>query len=87
MRTYRVEYLCDRCGEVHLVGGGGVLDGLVLDRGPLRVGTVAELWPSGGLPSVVAALLADLIWCDGVGEYVGMGDPAWVVLTPVDKGR
>lgn len=54
---------------------------LVLDPSPDHAGTVAQLWPGGDLPPTVAALLGDLVWCDGQAEYVSMADPERVNLT------
>lgn len=42
----------------------------------------AELYEERDLPGVLVELMNDTPWCDEVGEYVPMDDPARVHLTP-----
>lgn len=65
------------CGKAHRVTAG-----LVLDPAPDHAGTVAQLWLGGDLPPAVAALVGDLVWCDGQAECVSMRDPERVTVTP-----
>ena len=55
---------------------------LVIENGPDRPGTIAELYEGQELPGVLVRLMTDTPWCDQVGEYVPMDDPARVVLRP-----
>jgi hypothetical protein len=47
----------------------GIAGGLVIDHGPDRAGTVAELWPSGDYPTAVTETLRDEVWCDLAGNF------------------
>jgi hypothetical protein len=75
-----VTFDCPHCGTAHRVTAG-----LVLDPAPDHAGRAAQLWLGGDLPPAVAALLGDLVWCDGQAEYVSMRDPEWVTVTPAAK--
>ena len=50
--------------------------------GPDRAGPIAELYKGRELPDVLVRLMTDTPWCDEVGQYVPMDDPARVHLTP-----
>ena len=82
MKLYSVTRDCPRCGKVHQVIGGSVGLGLQIDHGPDHAGTVADLWPRGNYPPAVAQVLRDLVYCDGLGDYVPMGEPGRLVVTP-----
>ena len=73
---YAVTYSCPR-GKVHEVTAS-----LVLDPSPDHLGTVARLWPGGGLPPAFAVLLGDLVWRDGQAEHMSMRDPEQVTVAP-----
>jgi hypothetical protein len=81
MTSYTVTLNCPRCGGEHLVVGG-LVGALLIEDGPDREGTIAELYAGRELPAVLTRLLNDKVWCDHAGEYVLIGDPARVVLTP-----
>ena len=68
---YSATYDCPHCGQIHLVAGGGLGLGLVIENGPTRTGTVA-----------VAGKLNSLTWCDAVGDYVLMDDPGTITIFP-----
>jgi hypothetical protein len=46
---------------------------ILIDNGPDHAGTVAELWPNGELPQVVASKPNDAVWCETLGEYMIVG--------------
>lgn len=73
-------YDCPHCGGTHLAAGGEPGLRLVIENGPDRAGTVAELWPNGNYPPAVAEKLKALRWCSAVGEYVAMDDPARLTI-------
>jgi len=79
MSWYRAIMNC-KCGQPHWLTGA-----LRIPCGPAEAGTVAELYPDGELPPVVAELLHDLVWCDDAQEYVEIADPGRVVLTPTER--
>jgi hypothetical protein len=74
--SYVVDLRCE-CGKVHRVSND-----FRLQNGPNHAGTVAELYRTDELPPSLARLLRDLVWCDQAGEYIEMGDPARVILSP-----
>ena len=78
---YNVDLDCPRRGKRHEVYGWPA-GGLLIPNGPDRAGTIAELYEGQELPSVLVRLMNDTPWCDEVGEYVPMDDPARVILTP-----
>ena len=78
MSWYRVEVTC-RCGEKGQLG----LAWQIRD-GPTEAGTVAELYPDGDLPQVLREMLHDLLWCKEAQEYLEIGDPGRVRLTPIE---
>ena len=49
---------------------------MVIPNGPDHAGTIAELHEGQELPGVLVPLMTDTPWCDEVGEYVPMEDPA-----------
>jgi hypothetical protein len=79
--SYTVTLSCRRCGGEHLVVGG-IVGALLIEDGPNREGTIAELYAGRELPAVLVSLLNDKVWCDDAGEYVLIADPARVFLTP-----
>ena len=68
-RLYNVDLDCPGCG-------------VLIPNGPDRRGTIAELYEGQELPTVLVRLMTDTPWCDEVQEYVPIGDPASVHLTP-----
>ena len=81
MTSYTVTLNCPRCGSEHLVVGG-LAGALLVEDGPDREGTIAELYAGRELPAVLVRLLNDKVWCEDAGEYVLIADPARVILTP-----
>lgn len=63
-----------------VIGGPG--GGLVIENGPDRPGTIAELYEGRELPAVLVRLLNDKVWCEQAGDYILIADPARVQLTP-----
>ena len=70
MASCNVDFDCPRCGKRHEVCGG------LIENGPDRTGTIAELYEGRELPGVLVSLMTDTPWCDEVGEYAPMDDPA-----------
>jgi hypothetical protein len=68
---------CPTCGKLHLVTRG-----LQLEHGPTEAGSVADLYGEGTLPSALAHLLKDKVWCDTAGGWVRQQDRTRVFLTP-----
>jgi hypothetical protein len=70
----------------HVLGDWGDLgegDKQANDR-ELKAGGLAELYPSGDLPEVLARLLDDLAWCPTPGAYLPIGgDLGRVELRPI----
>ena len=56
--------------------------GLLMENGPDRPRTIAELYAGRELPGVLVDLMTDTPWCDQVQEYVPMDDPARIHLRP-----
>jgi hypothetical protein len=81
MTSYAVTLNCSRCGTEHIVVGG-LVGALLIEDGPDRAGTIAELYAGRELPAVLVSLLNDKVWCDDAGEYILIADPARVFLTP-----
>ncbi len=81
MAIYNVDLDCPRCGTAHRVIGG-LVGSLMIENGPDRPGTIAELYEGRELPAVLVRLLNDKVWCETLGEYGLMDDPARVHLTP-----
>ena len=54
----------------------------VVESGPDRAGTVAELYECPELRGVLVGLMTDTPWRDEVGEYAPIDEPARVHLTP-----
>ena len=52
MKLYNVDLDCPRCGKRHEVYGG-LWGGLVIENGPDRAGTIAELHEGRELPGVL----------------------------------
>lgn len=74
--TYRIEYLCHRCGNSHRVveelpfisaGEGGSLD---------------QLYPNGDVPDELERLMGELVWCDEAGDWIELEDPSRVFVVP-----
>lgn len=77
-QTYRIDYVCDQCGEIHpvsedfrLVGGKG------------EAGNLDDLYPKGDLPAELVRVLGDLVWCPMLADWVDLDDPARVYVTPL----
>lgn len=79
--TYRIEYLCHRCGKSHRVveelGLAGALPGSGGDGGSLD-----QLYPNGEVPDELERLLGEMVWCDGAGDWIELEDPARVFVIP-----
>lgn len=73
----RVDYQCHECGQTHRVSN--VFD---LETDIDEAGSLDELYPEGRLPPRLERLMGDLVWCDQVGDYIELEDPARVFLTP-----
>lgn len=81
MVLYNLDVGCPRCGKLHRVIGGP-WGGLMIEHGPDRPGTIAELYESRELAAVLVRLLNGKVWCDQAGDYVLMDDPARIHLPP-----
>ena len=75
-RTYRVDFRCT-CGHVPVM-----IPELILESGPTRGGTAAELWPDGDYPHPLASELRCFVWCDQAGGYVRASGPERMVFVP-----
>jgi len=82
VRLYSATYACPHCGQPHVVAGGGPGVGMVIDHGPDRPATAAELWPKGDYPPSVTEKLKALRCCDAAGGYVEMADPERLTIHP-----
>jgi hypothetical protein len=78
MNFYAVDIICPKCGERHLM-----IRSLMLEGGPTKAGSLAEL--SGNQPLVpnLARLLNEGVWCETEGGYVSQPDRALAFLRPL----
>jgi hypothetical protein len=79
---YIVDMQCPKCGELHRLSNG-----LLLENGPTKTGSLAELYGSRPLPLALVGLLTDLAYCETLGEWVQQWDRAWVFLQPLQRCR
>ncbi|MGD8626624.1 MAG: hypothetical protein PVJ34_18955 [Anaerolineae bacterium] len=57
----------------------------MIEGGPDRAGTVAELWPRGDYPPSVAEKLKRETWCPAMEDYVPIDDLERLVISPIPK--
>ena len=77
MSVYIVDLQCPKCGEAHRMTSG-----LLLDCDPIQPGNPAALHGKGDLPTALASLLNDKVWCETAGQYVQQQDRQRVFLRP-----
>jgi hypothetical protein len=81
MPTYRVEYLCHRCGESHRVVEELRSDGAWPDSAG-EGGSLDQLFPAGDPADEFERLLGRLVWCDEEGDWIELEDPSRVFVVP-----
>lgn len=80
MGWYAVEVLCFECGQLHRAASHLQIAGC-----PTGSGLVTERHGDRPLPPALAELLRNALWCSEAGQYVLIGDPARVFVTPREQ--
>jgi hypothetical protein len=78
VRWYIVDLRCPKCDKVHRVSTR-----YWVHDGPTKAGSLADLYPDGNLPRDLVLLLAKLVWCPTVEQWVNQTDHAQVFLRPL----
>ena len=82
--TYRIEYLCHRCGKSHRVVEElrSSTDGTWTGAG--EGGSLDQLYPNGEVPDELERLMGELVWCEEAGDWIELEDPSRVFIVPSD---
>ena len=80
MRFYLVEMTCPRCGQLHRITSG-----LILEGGPTRAGSLAELYGTAPLPWGIMDTVESKVYCERDKQYTQPQDRRTVFLTPLGE--
>jgi len=78
MAIYKVQLICDECGDTH-----AVLGLFNLDDGPAVKTSICEAYKEGGVPPAIERLHRTKITCPTTGRETRQADNGQIFLVPI----